>query len=150
MRPPPLRQLFKTRFENSNSTYTNALSNLSEKQLTFYRKALKDISKTLVEAVSELWKERVEEIKKLEPKQTPTPNESDFSQGKRHSLLANQPTIESFWQTPTTVTISTLTPHKDTTSATASHDKPATIQNTDEAAEHRRILSEDPAGRRSH
>ena len=53
----------QTRFENSNSnsTYTNALPNLSEKQVTFHRKALKDMLNTLAKAVSELWKERAEE-----------------------------------------------------------------------------------------
>ena len=47
---PHLIQLLETRFKSSSSTYNNALSNLTEKQLTFYRKALKDLSKTLVEA----------------------------------------------------------------------------------------------------
>ena len=42
----------ETRFKSSNSTYANALTKLSEKQLTFYRKALKDLTKTLAEAVS--------------------------------------------------------------------------------------------------
>ena len=41
---PYLRQLIKTRFENSNRTYTNALTSLSEKQLAVYREALKDLS----------------------------------------------------------------------------------------------------------
>ena len=96
MWPPHLRELLKTRFKNSNRTYANALTNISEKQLTFYRKAPKNLSKTLAEAVSELWKERAEEIKKLEPIQTPTSNESGISQGRRRPLPADQPTIESF------------------------------------------------------
>ena len=57
--------LMLTRFENNNSTYTNALTNLSEKVLVFYRKALKELLKTLAEAVSEPWRERPEAIKKL-------------------------------------------------------------------------------------
>ena len=63
---PHPRQLLKTRFESSNSTYNNALSNLTEMQLTFYRKARKDLSKTFAEAVSDLWKERAKEINKLD------------------------------------------------------------------------------------
>ena len=104
MWPPNRRQLLKKRFEGSNSTYNLAFSNLSEKKLTFYRKALKDLSKTLAEAVYGLWKERAEEIKKLvEQAQILTPNESDYSQVTRHPLLpADQPLIESFWQTPQT------------------------------------------------
>ena len=58
MWPPHLRQLLKRRFGSSNSAYNNAISKLTEKQLTFYRKALKDLSKALVEAVNELGKER--------------------------------------------------------------------------------------------
>ena len=93
MWPPHLRQTLKTRFESSNSTYANALTHLTEQQLTFYRKALKDLSKTLAEAVSELWKERAKEIMKLDPTQTLTPNDNDFSQERRHPLPADQPTI---------------------------------------------------------
>ena len=44
---PTLRQLLKTLFEKSNST------NLLEKELVFYRKALNDLSKTPAGAVSE-------------------------------------------------------------------------------------------------
>ena len=104
------------KIRNSSSIYANALTSLV-KQLTFYRKALKKLSKTLVEAVFELWKDRGEEIKKVEPIQTPTPNESDFFQERRHPLPADQPTIESFWQTsPTQITFiptPTKTPHHD-------------------------------------
>ena len=53
MWPPSLRQTQKSRFENNNS-YANALTNLSEKSLVFYRKALKEVFKTLAEADSEL------------------------------------------------------------------------------------------------
>ena len=59
-----LKQLLKIRFESSNCTYNNAFSNLTEKKLTFYRKALKELPKTLAEAVSELRKEHAE-VKKL-------------------------------------------------------------------------------------
>ena len=58
--PPQLRHLLKTRFESSNSTYNDALKKLSVKTLSFYRKALKDLSKTVAEAVSDLWKEYTE------------------------------------------------------------------------------------------
>ena len=54
MWPPSLRQILKSRYENS-SKYTNALTNLSVKRLIHFRKALKDVSKTLAEAVSEFW-----------------------------------------------------------------------------------------------
>ena len=37
MWPPPLRQTLKSRYDNS-SNYTNALTNLSEKRLVFFRK----------------------------------------------------------------------------------------------------------------
>ena len=115
--PPHLTQLLKARFESSNSTYSNALSNLSEKTLTFYRKALKDLSMTLVEAVSELWKERAEEIEKLgEQSNTMTPNENDHYGGRRHPLPADQPTIVLFCQTPQTENTSTTTSAKTTPS----------------------------------
>ena len=91
MWPPHLIQLLTTQFESSNSTYNNALSNISEKQLTFYRKALKDLSNTLAEAVSDLRKERVEEIKELvEHTQILTPNASDHSQGRKHPQPADR------------------------------------------------------------
>ena len=97
MWPPHLRQLIKTRFENSNCNYNNDISDLNEKQFTSYRKALKDLSNTLAEAVSEQWKERMEEIKKLDEQTSIlTPNEGVFSQRRRHPLPANQPTIKSF------------------------------------------------------
>ena len=38
-----------------------------------------------------------------------TPNEGDFSQRRRRPLPVDQPTIESFWQTPQTQTTSTAT-----------------------------------------
>ena len=62
---PTLWQLLKNQFDNSNSTYTYTFKNLSEKALVLYRRVLNDLLKTLAEAVSELWKERTEAIKKL-------------------------------------------------------------------------------------
>ena len=53
------------RFEDRYSTYTNAFTILSGKAKSFYRKASKDLSETLAEAVFELWKERTEAIKRL-------------------------------------------------------------------------------------
>ena len=49
-----VRQLLKTRFESSNSTYINALTNLSKKAVVFYREAHKDLSKTLTESIAEI------------------------------------------------------------------------------------------------
>ena len=65
-----LRQLLETRFENKNSTYTNALTKMSEKTLVFYRKSIKDLSKTLAETVPELCKEHTEAIKKMQLEKT--------------------------------------------------------------------------------
>ena len=48
-----LRQILKSRFENSYN-HANALTFLSEKRLVFFRKARKENSKTLAEAVSDL------------------------------------------------------------------------------------------------
>ena len=99
--PPQLRQLLKTRFKCSNSTYNNALSNLSDITLTFYRKA-PELSKTLAEAVSELWKDGTEEIKQL-VKQTQqlTPEEDDYTQGRRHpqpNTIPNANEAEHHWR----------------------------------------------------
>ena len=58
------------------------------------------MSKTLAEAVSQLWKELADAIIKLEQQ---TPSEDDtHSQGRGMALPADQPTIESFWRTPPT------------------------------------------------
>ena len=54
MQPSLLIQLLKARLERNNSPYAYAFRNLSEMALTFYRKALKDLLKSLAEAVSEL------------------------------------------------------------------------------------------------
>ena len=62
MWPPALRQILKTRFKNS-SNYANTLTNLSDERLVFVRKALKEVSKTLAEAFSELWTELAVAIK---------------------------------------------------------------------------------------
>ena len=59
------RQTLKTRFENS-SNYSNALTNLTKKSLVLLRKALEEVSKTLAEAVTELWTERAAAIKSME------------------------------------------------------------------------------------
>ena len=56
----------KRRFERCNPTYINALTNISERALGYYRKSIKELSKTLAEAISELWKERAEAIKNPE------------------------------------------------------------------------------------
>ena len=50
----PISRILKSPYENS-SNYANALTNMSENRLVFFRKALKKVSKTLAEAVSELW-----------------------------------------------------------------------------------------------
>ena len=62
---PSLRQTLKSRFEDS-SDYANALTNLLEKELVFFRKVFKKVSKTLAEAVSELWIELAAAIKQIE------------------------------------------------------------------------------------
>ena len=38
-------------FENSNSTYANAVTDLSEEALVFFRKVINNLSKTLAKAV---------------------------------------------------------------------------------------------------
>ena len=86
---PTLRQLLMTRFNNSNSTNINALTNLSEKALVFYRKTRKDLSKRLAEAVSELWKERTEAIKKLLER-------IKLQNSTEKDITPDQPTMESF------------------------------------------------------
>ena len=53
-------------FENISRTYDNALTNLSYKTGAFYMKAPIDLSKILVDAVSELWHKQAEAIKLLE------------------------------------------------------------------------------------
>ena len=63
---PMIRQLLKARLENSSSNSTNALTNLFEKALVFYRRALKDPSKTLAEAVSEAIKKLDEQMNTVE------------------------------------------------------------------------------------
>ena len=102
--------------------------------------------------MSELWKKRTEEIKKLEPIQTSTPNQSDFSQ-------CRQPNDIVFLADPTDINHLNTDLHKDTAPrqrqstyqaqgwATVSHKEPAKIHNADEAAQLRRIHSEVPAGR---
>ena len=51
---------------------TNPLTNLSAESLTSHRKAPKEVSKTLAEAVSEPWKKRAVALKLLEkPKPIP-------------------------------------------------------------------------------
>ena len=87
MLPQSLRQLLKTRFENS-SNYANALTNLTEKRLIFFRKALKEVSKTQVEAVSEIWIERVEAIKVIEQTEQAQP-EPDQQQWRGKPLPSN-------------------------------------------------------------
>ena len=57
MCPPSLIQTLKSRFKNC-SNYSNTPTDLSEKRLVFFRKALKKVSKALAEAVSELLTER--------------------------------------------------------------------------------------------
>ena len=65
-------------------TYTNALKNITERALRYYRKSLKVVSKILAETVSELWSERADAIKKLEL-QTPSDDEPQTA------LPADQP-----------------------------------------------------------
>ena len=65
MWPPTLRQTLKHRFERSNPLYINAHTNISERALGYCRKSLKDVSKTLAEAVPELGKERADATKRL-------------------------------------------------------------------------------------
>ena len=51
---------FKNKFEIRNPTYSYASTNIIEKALIYYRKAVKQVSKTLAEEVAGLWKDRVE------------------------------------------------------------------------------------------
>ena len=46
--------------------FLNVLTNLSEKVNVFFQKALKEASKILAEAISELWKEQSAEMKLIE------------------------------------------------------------------------------------
>ena len=59
---PTPRPTLKHRFEKSNPQYIKALTNMSERALGYYRKSLKDLSKSkrLVEAVSEPWQEEAD------------------------------------------------------------------------------------------
>ena len=43
-------------FERSSPAYINALTNIPERSLVYYRKALQEVYMILVEVVSELWK----------------------------------------------------------------------------------------------
>ena len=82
----------KHRFERCNPTYIYAIANISERALGYYRKSLKEVSKTLAEAVSALWKERAEAPKRAE-QETPLEDEQ-HSQARERALPADQPTIE--------------------------------------------------------
>ena len=84
------------------------LTNLSEERLVFLRKASKEVSETLAGAVSELWAVRVAIIKQIEQTEQ-AQSKLDQQQRKETSPLPpNQPTMESFWQSPTS-TPTTLT-----------------------------------------
>ena len=93
-----LRQTLKNIFERSNPTYINALTIITEKTLEYYRQAFKEASKTLAEAVSELWKERIDVIKQLEQKNST--EEPHHSQERGNALPADQFKMESFSQIP--------------------------------------------------
>ena len=99
MWPPSLRQTLKSLFENIKN-YANALTNETEKKLILFRKALKEVSKALAEAVLELWIERAEEIKLIEQTEQ-AQSEPDQQQWRRTPLPSNQRTIELFCQFPT-------------------------------------------------
>ena len=73
-------------FENSNSAYIFTLKNLLEEAFIFYRKAHKDLSVTL--AVSELWKERTEAIKKILKK---TQQQKEKALPSKWLLIASRP-----------------------------------------------------------
>ena len=112
-------QTLKSRFENS-SNYANTLTNLTEKRLVFLRKALKEVSKTLAEAVSELWSERTAAIKLMEQTEQEQA-ERDQKQWRGAPFPSNQSTIESFWQSPT--------PNTTTTPSTTSHSQTSRNEN---------------------
>ena len=114
-----LRQTLKSRFENS-SIYSNALTNLPEKRLVFLKKALKGVSKTLAEAVSELWTERSAAMKLIEQTKQ---DQSELDQQKLRGtpLPSNQQTMESFWKSPT--------PTSPTTTTTSTSNSPSRIKN---------------------
>ena len=68
---------------------------MSEERLVFFRKALKEVSKALVKAVSELWTERTAAI--LQTEQTERElSDLDQLQWRETPLSSNQPTMESF------------------------------------------------------
>ena len=92
MWPPYLRQTLKSRFENS-SDYANTLTSITEKQQISPRKALKEVSKALAEAVSELWSEREAAIKLIEQIEQEQA-EGDQQQRRGTPLPSNQPTID--------------------------------------------------------
>ena len=69
---PSTLQLVKSRFENS-CNYSNALANLSDKALVFFKKIKKKISESLAEAFFEQWKERAGRIK-IEQSEGENPN----------------------------------------------------------------------------
>ena len=108
MWPPSLRRALKSRFEKS-SNYANTLTNLIEKRLVFFTKALKEVSKILAKTVSELRKEREAKIKLIEQSEL-AQSKQDQQQWRGTPLPSNQPKIESFWHS--------LTPPAPTTSLT--------------------------------
>ena len=89
---PSLRQTLKSRFVN-----TNTLTNLTEKQLGFFRKVLKAASKVLAEVVSEIWTECEAAINLIEQSEL-AQSELNQQQWRGTPLPSIQPTIESFWQ----------------------------------------------------
>ena len=68
---------------------------MSEKRMVFFSKALKEVSKTLAEAVSELWIEGAAVIKIIDQTEQ-AQSEPDQQQLRGTSLPSNQPTMESF------------------------------------------------------
>ena len=99
MWPLTLRRALKSRYENS-SNYSNSLTTLSEKRLVILRKALKEVPKTLAEVVTELWTARAA-AKKLMEQTEQVQSEPDQQKWRGTQLSLNQPTMESFWQSPT-------------------------------------------------
>ena len=110
MWPPTLIQTLKSRFEIS-SNCSNALTILSDKRLVFPRKALKEVSKTLAEAVLELWTERTAAITLIEQTEQ-AQSGLDQRQLRGTPLPSDQPTMESFWQSPTPIHDNSKLPNK--------------------------------------
>ena len=95
---PTLREELRTRYQSS---YPNAFNQLKEKDMTYHRSALLQITRILADGVCDLWTERADAIKQLETPETQHTQRQQHSNINPAPLQLNQPTMTSFWQTTT-------------------------------------------------